>query len=139
MARARLLTVAVVALLLLGAPAQARRRDHAPPTFAGLRAALTCLPGPIGPGRTSSYHLSWEPASDDVTPSRKIVYDVYQATTSGGENFSRPTYRTAPGVSSFDTPPLPSEQYFYFVVRARDRAGKEESNTVEREGQNLCV
>jgi hypothetical protein len=25
------------------------------------------------------------------------------------------------------------------VVRARDKAGNEDSNTIEREGQNLCV
>jgi hypothetical protein len=27
----------------------------------------------------------------------------------------------------------------YFVVRARDRGGNIERNTVERQGQNLCV
>jgi hypothetical protein len=135
----RLLLVAVVALLIVCAPAQARRKDHAPPKFAGLESATTCIPGPIGAGRTSSYQLRWAAATDNVTPSSKIVYEVYQATKAGGENFSRPTYTAAPGATSFDTPQLPSEQSFYFVVRARDRAGNEDSNRVEREGQNLCV
>jgi hypothetical protein len=36
-------------------------------------------------------------------------------------------------------PKLPSTETFYFVVRARDGAGNEDSNTVEREGLNLCV
>ena len=128
-----------VAVLLVGAPAQARRKDQIPPSFAGLKSATTCIPGPIGEGRTSSYHLSWEAAKDNVTPSSKIVYNVYQATTAGGEDFSQPTYTTAAGVTSFDTPQLSSGKTFYFVVRARDQAGNEDSNTVERQGQNLCV
>jgi hypothetical protein len=128
-----------VAVLLLGAPAQARRKDQTPPTFAGLKSATTCIPGPIGEGRASSYHLSWQSATDNVTPSSKIVYSVYQATTAGGEDFSQPTYTTAAGVSAFDTPQLSAAKTFYFVVRARDQAGNEDSNTVERQGQNLCV
>jgi hypothetical protein len=134
----RLLLLAIAALVVVGAPAQARGKDHTPPVFEGLKSAITCIPGPVGEGRTSSYHLSWNAATDDVTPSSKIVYKVYQASSAGGENFSRPTYSTAPGVTSFDTPRLVSGKIFYFVVRARDRAGNEDSNTVEREGQNLC-
>jgi len=131
--------VGMAVLLVVGGPAQARRRDQIPPTFAGLKSATTCLGGPIGEGRTSSYHLSWEAAKDNVTPSSKIVYNVYQATTAGGEDFSHPTYTTAAGVTSFDTAQLSSAKTFYFVVRARDQAGNEDQNKVEREGQNLCV
>ena len=58
---------------------------------------------------------------------------------SGGEDFSVPTYTAAAGATSFDTPPLPADKTFYFVVRARDRAGNGDSNKVERQGQNLCV
>ena len=85
---AALVVVALAALLLLGAPAQAGRRDHRPPVFAGLKSATTCIPGPIGAGSTSSYHLAWDPAKDNVTPSAKIVYEIYQATKPGGEDFS---------------------------------------------------
>ena len=136
---AALVVVAVTLLLVLSAPAQARRRDRTAPVFAGLKSATTCIPGPTGAGSTSSYHLAWDPAKDNVTPSAKIVYEIYQATKPGGEDFSTPTYTTAPGVTSFDTPQLSTATYFYFVVRARDRAGNEDSNAVEREGQNLCV
>jgi len=134
-----LLLVVAATLLVISPPAGAKRRDHIPPTFAGLKSATTCIPGPIGPGRTTSYHLRWNPATDNVTPSSKIVYDVYQARRSGGEDFSTPTYTTPAGVTSFDTPPLPADVYFYFVVRARDQAGNRDSNTVERRGVNLCV
>ena len=72
-------------------------------------------------------------------PSTKIVYDIYQATKSGGEDFSSPTYTVRHGATSFATPPLPVETTFYFVVRARDRAGNRDSNEVERQGVNLCV
>jgi len=133
------LLVSAAAILVVVAPAQARHKDTTPPTFAGLKSATTCIPGPIGEGRTGSYHLSWEAAKDDVTPSSKIVYNIYQATTAGGEDFSTPTYTTIPGATSFDTPQLSSVKTFYFVVRARDQAGNEDSNKVEREGQNLCV
>ena len=134
-----LLLVVAATLFVISPPAGAKRRDHIPPTFAGLKSATTCIPGPIGPGRTTSYHLRWNPATDNVTPSSKIVYDVYQARRSGGEDFSTPTYTTPAGVTSFDTPPLPADKYFYFVVRARDQAGNRDSNTVERRGVNLCV
>jgi hypothetical protein len=135
----QLLALTAVTSLVAVAPAQARHRDQIPPKFAGLKSATTCIGGPIGEGRTGSYHLSWQAATDNVTPSSKIVYNIYQATTSGGEDFSTPTYSTAPGATSFDTPQLASTKTFYFVVRARDQAGNEDSNTVEREGQNLCV
>lgn len=132
------LLAAAAALLVAAAPAQAHRKDRVPPVFEGLKSATTCIPGPIGPERTSSYQLSWNAASDNFTPSSKIVYEVYQATAAGGEDFSSPTYTTAPGVTSFQTPALSSAQTFYFVVRARDRAGNEDSNKVERQGENLC-
>ena len=133
------LLVAAVVTSAVSAPAEARRRDNIPPTFDGLKSAITCIPGPVGGNRSASYNLSWDPASDNVTPQKRMVYDVYQAETSGGEDFSTPTYTTPPGATSFATPQLPGDRYFYFVVRARDQAGNSDSNKVERQGQNLCV
>lgn len=113
--------------------------DQTAPAFAGLEQAVTCIPGPIGPGRSSRYGLSWAAASDDGTPRSGIVYDIYQATTAGGEDFSTPTYTSAPGATSFTTPLLASDSSWYFVVRARDQAGNQDGNTVERHGFNQCV
>jgi hypothetical protein len=113
--------------------------DRTPPSFAGLEAATTCIPGPSGTGRSSSYHLRWDAATDNATPSNEIVYDVYQATRPGGEDFSTPTYTTAAGATSYATPPLPEDRAYSFVVRARDRAGNRERNRVERLGENLCL
>jgi len=113
--------------------------DRSPPVFAGLKSATTCIPGPVGQGRTAPYRLAWDPASDDVTPQSAIVYDVYQATRPGGEDFSTATYTTDPGAITFTTPPLSSTVAYYFVVRARDAAGNRDSNVVERMGVNPCV
>jgi hypothetical protein len=139
----RFFVQAVALLLLAGGPASvalARTAgpDRTPPKFDGLESATTCVPGPIG-GQSASYQLRWDPATDNVTPSGKIVYDVYQATTRGGEDFSSPTYTTRRDATTFATPALPGDETFYFVVRARDRAGNRDSNQVERQGVNLCV
>jgi hypothetical protein len=133
--------LAAVALVLVAVqPAVAGiKADGQPPKFAGLVAATTCVPGPGGGGRTVSYTLRWEPATDNVTRPMKIVYDVYQASVPGDEDFSTPTYTTAAGATSFVTLPLPADQAVYFVVRARDKAGNSDANTVERQGQNLCL
>ena len=90
-----MLLLAMAVSLVMIVPAEAKRRDSIPPTFAGLKSAITCIPGPIGGGRTTSYNLSWDSATDNVTPSRKIVYDVYQADAPGAEDFSTPTYTTS--------------------------------------------
>src|SRR6266581_2722817 len=52
--------------------AEARKVDDTPPAFAGLKSATTCIPGPIGGGRTASYNLAWDAASDDFTPATLI-------------------------------------------------------------------
>jgi hypothetical protein len=113
--------------------------DTMPPTFAGLESAFACTPGAQRPGETTPFTLTWTAATDNVTPSDEIVYDVYEVGTSGGEDYGAPTWTTAPGVTTFKTPGLPSHGTFYFVVRARDQAGNEDQNTVERRGVDPCV
>jgi hypothetical protein len=112
--------------------------DVTPPRFAGVKSAFACTPGAQRPGQTTPFTLTWAAASDDTTPSSQIVYDVFVATTAHGENFAKPTWTTPAGVTSYRTPGLPSHGTFYFVVRARDRAGDEDRNTVERRGVDPC-
>jgi len=133
--RAALVLASVLALFSTGAV----HVDRTPPVFGGLESATTCIPGPVGGERTSSFHLKWAPAKDAVTPASRIVYDVYQATAPGKENFAVPTYSTRRGVTTFATPPLSSTATHYFVVRARDAAGNRDRNRRERQGMNLCV
>jgi hypothetical protein len=112
--------------------------DNTPPTFAGLQEAFACTPGPQQPGQTTPYTLSWQPAGDDITPSAQITYDVYLASAPGAENFSTPTWTTPPGTTNYRTPGLPSHGSYYFVVRARDSAGNQDANTVEKRGIDPC-
>jgi len=114
--------------------------DRTAPLFAGLKRATTCIPGPVGGAtRFSHYYLHWDPASDRVTPSGQLVYSVYQATAPGGETLSGPAYTTTAGATSFTTPLLPDDHSYYFLVRVTDRAGNQDTNTIERFGVNLCV
>jgi hypothetical protein len=107
--------------------------------FAGLERAFACTPGPQRPGETTPFNLSWQAATDDDTPSSKLVYDVFMSGTPGAEDFAHPSWTTAPGATSFRTPGLPSHAAVYFVVRARDESGNEDRNRVERPGVDPCV
>ncbi len=114
--------------------------DVTPPGFGGLIRATTCIPGPAGgPVRNRPYALSWDAASDNMTPQSKIVYEIYESHVSGGEDFTHATYISDPGATLFMTPPLPDDVAHYFVVRARDEGGNLDRNTVERPGRNLCL
>lgn len=113
--------------------------DTTPPAFAGLQRAFACTPGPQQPGQTTPFTLTWTAATDDITQSSQIVYDVFMATTAGGEDFVHPNWTTFPGATQFKTPGLASHAAFYFVVRARDQAGNEDQNRVERRGVDPCV
>jgi hypothetical protein len=110
--------------------------DAEPPSFAGLESAVQCFPGPQTPGEQRPVSLSWNAATDNVSPGSKITYDIYMSATSGGENFSQPNWTTE-GATSFTTPDLPAGRLF--VVRARDEAGNEDHNAVERQAQNPCL
>jgi hypothetical protein len=113
------------------------------PKFAGLVSATTCTsPGPkrpdLLPRPSSSYTLTWSAATDPVTPAAQIVYEIFVATTPGAENFATPTYTSTPGATSFATALMPRAETLYFVVRARNAAGREDANTVERQGVIDC-
>jgi hypothetical protein len=112
------------------------------PTFAGLVSATTCsTPPPMRPElvapRSGAYTLTWAAATDPVTPSAQLVYEIFMATSPGAEDYATPTYTTSPGATSFVTPLL-LQGTRYFVVRARNAAGHEDPNTVERQGVFDC-
>jgi hypothetical protein len=113
--------------------------DTQPPAFAGLERAVACTPGAQRPGETTPYNLSWQAAADNRTPAQDLVYDIFMASTPGTENLLQPTWTTVPGATTFRTPGLPSHGVVYFVVRARDQAGNEDGNRVERAGVDPCL
>lgn len=99
--------------------------------------AIACTAGPgLRPPR---YTLRWNPATDDRTPSSAIVYDIYQATSPGGEDFETPTYTSPADAGSYTTPDLSPGVSYYFVVRARDQDGNRDPNLTERLGRDPCV
>lgn len=92
-----------------------------PPVFAGLQSATAGI---------ESATLTWPAAGSGCPP---VTYHVFQATTSGGQNFTSPVLSTNalsvvlapldPGTNNWLT--------YYFVVRASDPCGGSETNTVE--------
>ncbi len=113
-----------------------RSTDTTPPRFAGLRSAIECVPGPERPGERLPVHLAWNAASDNLTPSSQILYEIFTAARSGGEDFASPAW-TVRGVTHFETPGVPPGEFF--VVRARDQAGNTDQNRVERQALSPCV
>lgn len=91
------------------------------PIFDGLLSA-------VDDGTGGNINLNWNPASDVSTP---ITYNVYMATSSLGQNFATPDYST-PSVGMQVTG-LTNGMTHFFIVRAQDAVGNEDSNTVERD------
>jgi len=92
----------------------------ATPLFAGLSSATPAVEGAT---------LSWSAASSGCS----VTYDVFQASTAGGQNFSLPVTNVA-ALTAFIAPLHPGTNNplsYYFVVRAADACGGRESNTVE--------
>lgn len=105
--------------------------DSTPPNFGGIQFAVDA-----GTGGTVS--LNWLTATDPDTiecnsdPSPPMNYDIFYSTTSGGQNFLSPNASTQNLM--MDISGLTDGVVYYFVVRARDAVGNQETNTVERSG-----
>jgi fibronectin type 3 domain-containing protein len=96
--------------------------DTAAPTFSGAEDVALFGGSPL---------VLWSAASDVYTAASDIVYRVYRATTAGGQNFASPLATTAGGVTRYlDASAVDGETYYY-VVRAVDEAGNEDTNTTE--------
>jgi len=89
--------------------------DCAAPTFGGLTGAVA------GDGQVT---LTWNPAGD----ANPVSYNVYRALTSGGQDFDNST-ATASASPYVDV--VANGDTYYYVVRAQDSLGNEDSNLVE--------
>jgi hypothetical protein len=112
--------------------------DGQAPTFAGATKA-EAAPAIIG------VSLTWPQATDDQTSDKAIVYNIYGASTPGGEDYSKLPLATATAgalgkiVTKDILLQIPnlvvanhvSNTPFYFVVRAADETGNVEKNTHE--------
>jgi len=91
--------------------------DCSAPVFAGLESASA------GPGRVD---LAWSAAADPSVPAK---YNVYRDLAPGGPIGT--FIGTTPNLAYSDTTVGPNQTYYY-VVRAVDALGNEDTNTVER-------
>jgi hypothetical protein len=98
-------------------------QDYAPPTFEGLQFA--------NPISATQIDLFWDPAYDYCTLEEDFVYQIYRAETSGEQNFASPTYTTDQGAISFSVTGLQPGTDYFFVVRATDSNGNQDSNSIE--------
>ncbi len=94
------------------------------PRFDGLVSAVATS--------SSTIELEWFAAEDDVTPEPEIIYYVYLASVSGGQDFSTPSLITLPGMDGFTISGLNPGQTYYIVVRAKDGDGITDGNGVEK-------
>ncbi len=94
--------------------------DDIPPTFGGITMATV--------GSTDA-DLSWDPATDDQSLPADIRYNVYQSLNSTF-NFDAPPFaNTAPGEVAIRLDGLDPNVEYFWVVRAEDEAGNEDTNT----------
>lgn len=104
--------------------------DVDPPSFRGVTAATA--------QSSSRIDLSWEPATDNVTPASQLTYLVYMASSAGGQNFQAPSFTTAPGATSYSVTGLNPATTYYFVVRCSD-GGTRDANSVEVSATTMKV
>ena len=101
--------------------------DETPPEFAGIYSAQVV--------DSNTVLLNWAPpATDDTTATSSIIYDVYYSSTSGVQDFlAAPLASSNPGAASIQVTLASADSTpYYFVVRARDEAGNQESNNIEK-------
>lgn len=95
----------------------------AAPTYGGPAGLLTAVRA-----SATSANLTWNLATDNITPSGQIVYNVYYSAAPGTilQGGIRTTFT---GVTAGTVTGLPNGVDMYFIVRAADRVGNEEGNT----------
>lgn len=94
---------------------------------------------------SSTISLEWQPANDDTTPQNQLRYEICQSTvpadcvavpfppagiTPAGGTVVR--YETAGGSTTLGVTGLASNTTYHFVVRAKDLAGRTDTNTAQK-------
>lgn len=96
---------------------------------ASATADATAPPAPTGFSATavvgSGIRLDWTPSSPETDVSQ---YNIYRATSSGGQSYTSPTYTASTGNISYSDISVSDGQTYYYVLRAQDAAGNIETN-----------
>lgn len=103
--------------------------DNEPPGFAGIETATGIS--------NSQIQLTWTAATDNVTSSDDIVYEVYRGASEDTVDFSTPVHTTEAGVTTFTVFGLNPGVTYWFGVRALDLEGNRDTNTVTRSASTL--
>ncbi len=74
-----------------------------------------------------SISLTWTASSSGGVDQ----YNIYRATTSGGHNYSSPTYTVSSGTTTYTDTSTTDGVTYYYVVRAQDSVGNVDTNTNE--------
>src|SRR5690606_6839267 len=97
--------------------------DDEGPRFAGVESAESA------PG--AAVVVSWEAATDDLTPPGALLYFVYAGLTAETVDLNNPVGVSLPGATDTKVSlPSPDTEYF-FVVQARDAAGNFDGNEAQ--------
>lgn len=96
--------------------------DGTPPDFDGVVDVVASGDG---------LFVEWTAARDNATHGSDIVYNGYVSSTSGGQDFTNPTFTTAPGAFSATLDGLDLDTDYFVIVRAQDEAAIEDPNTIE--------
>lgn len=102
--------------------------DGTPPSFSVIQNITSCGSGCL--------ELTWT-AATDAYGSTPITYNIYKAITTGAQNFTTPDYTTQN--TTYQITGLTNDTPYYFVVRAKDSVGNEETNTTEKTGIPFVV
>lgn len=76
-------------------------------------------------------NLSWVASTDDVTGQSALVYQICQATATGGCNTFTTANTTTAGVVAYSVTGLSGNTTYFFRIRARDGAGNTSSAATE--------
>jgi hypothetical protein len=85
----------------------------------------------VSPASATSLLVTWDPATDPATTPEEMTYAVYVATSSHGEVYSAAGAYQLLGQTSYTVQGLVTGTQYYVVVRARNKAGIEETNVQE--------
>lgn len=105
----------------------ATKSDDDAPTFVG----ITSIKGLSA----TSLQVSWAEAND-ASPSNSLVYDIFLATTAGGQNFSFPT-RSVKGLTSATFTGLSRDREYFAVVYVSDPDDNVNDTAKEASGSTL--
>jgi|JI10StandDraft_1071094.scaffolds.fasta_scaffold43859_3 hypothetical protein len=72
---------------------------------------------------TSQINLTWLAATDAVTAQANLIYEVCQATVTGGCSTFVVTYSPGAGATNFNVTGLATATTYFFIVRVKDAAG----------------